>query len=432
MKSDLKQFPQAYFEAGDFYLRVGQFDEAVRQYEQGIQKDPDRKVAYMKHEIETYIRENKGDLAYARNNEILKIDPKDAEARGLEATFKLDKGEVTEAMTDLQSVVTAKPNNFVARFNLGRAHFARGEYEQARQEFDKAVELRPDYLPARLAQTQIALLRGDNEGAIHSADEILRLSPNSIQGKVMKASALQRMQKFDDARALLDPVLQKNPKQVEALLELGVLDLNQRKNKEAVDYFQRAYAASPDNIRGLLGESKAYLLDGQPAKSVELIQVESQKQPNRLDLMRELGNAQMAAGQFDDAIANYRNLLPKVKEPRALASLWASIAQAYRYKGDVQHSIEALEKSRQGVPDNPNVVTSLGMLYDEAGRRDVARKYYETAIRLDQNNPIALNNLAYLITESNGDLNEALTYASAPNRSFRTIPKSPTRWAGST
>jgi Flp pilus assembly protein TadD len=144
---------------------------------------------------------------------------------------------------------------------------------------------------------------------------------------------------------------------------------------------------------------------------VELIQVESQKQPNRLDLMRELGNAQMAAGQFDDAIATYRNLLPKVKEPRALASLWASIAQAYRYKGDVQHSIEALEKSRQGVPDNPNVVTSLGMLYDEAGRRDVARKYYETAIRLDQTNPIALNNLAYLITESNGDLNEALTYA---------------------
>jgi tetratricopeptide (TPR) repeat protein len=411
MKSDLKQFPQAYFEAGDFYLRVGQFDEAVRQYEQGIQKDPDRKIAYIKHEIETYIRENKGDLAYAKNNEILKIDPKDAEARGLEATFKLDKGEVTEAMTDLESVVTAKPNNFVARFNLGRAHFARGEYEQARQEFDKAVELRPDYLPARLAQTQIALLRGDNEGAVHSADEILRLRPNSIQGKVMKAAALQRLQKFDDAHALLDPVLQKNPKQVETLLELGVLAMNQRKNKEAIEYFQRAYAAAPNNIRGLLGESKAYLLDGQTAKSVELIQVESQKQPDRLDLLRELGNAQMAAGQFDAAIATYQNLLPQVKEPRALASVWSSIAQAYRYKGDVLHSIEALEKSRQGVPDNPNVVTSLGMLYDEVGRRDVARKYYETAIRLDQTNPIALNNLAYLITESNGDLNEALTYA---------------------
>jgi tetratricopeptide (TPR) repeat protein len=411
MKSDLKEFPQAYFQAGDFYLRVGQVDEAVRQYEQGIQKDPEHKVAYMKHEIEAFVRENKTDLAYAKNNEILKIDPKDPEARGLEATFKLDKGDVTEAMTDLQSVVTAKPNNFVARFNLGRAHFARGEYEQARQEFDKAVELRPDYLPARLAQTQVALLRGDNEGAVRSADEILKMNPASVQGKVMKAAALQRLQKFDDARAILEPVLEKNPKQVETLLELGVLNLNQRRNKEAIELFQRAWAAAPTNIRGLLGESKAYLLDGQVAKSVELVQTESQKQPDRTDLLRELGNAQMAAGQFDAAIGTYQSLLAKVKDPRVLAGVWSSIAQAYRYKGDVPHSVEALEKSRQGVPDNPSVVTSLGMLYDEMGKKDIAKKYYETALRLDQSNPFALNNLAYLITESNGDLNEALTYA---------------------
>ena len=65
-------------------------------------------------------------------------------------------------MSELQSVVTARPNNFVARFNLGRAHFARGEFEQARQEFDAASQLRPDYMPARLAQTQVALIRGDN------------------------------------------------------------------------------------------------------------------------------------------------------------------------------------------------------------------------------------------------------------------------------
>ena len=74
-------------------------------------------------------------------------------------------------MGELQSVVTAKPNNFVARFNLGRAHFARGEYEQARQEFDAAIQLRPDYIPARLAQIQVALLRGDNDAALHGADE---------------------------------------------------------------------------------------------------------------------------------------------------------------------------------------------------------------------------------------------------------------------
>jgi tetratricopeptide (TPR) repeat protein len=411
MKGNLKDFPQAFLQSGDFFLRVNQFDEAVKQYEEGIKKDPGQKNTYLKHEIEAYVRQNKLDLAKAKNEEILKSDPKDPEARGLKATFLLDKGEITQAMTELQSVVTAKPNNFVARFNLGRAHFARGEYEQARQEFEKAIELRPDYLPARLAQTQVALLRGDFDSAVRFSDEILRGNPNNVQGRVMKAAALQRLQKFDEARALLLPVVQANPNQVEALLELAVLDLNERKNKEAIDYFQRAYQSAPANIRGLLGMSKAYLADGQAEKSVDVIKAESQKYPDRQDLLRELGNAQMAAGHFDESVTSYQSLLSKAKDPRLQADVWSRIAQSYRYKGDVQHAVEALEKAHQGLPDNSNILTNLAMLYEEIGKNDVARKNYELAIKLDGSNAYALNNLAYLISESNGDLNLALTYA---------------------
>ncbi len=411
MKANLKDFPNAYLQAGDFFIRVNKFDDALKQYEEGIQKDPGNKNTYLKHEIESYVRQNKLDLAMAKNEEILKSDPKDPEARGLKATFMLDKGQVTQAMTELQSVVTAKPGNFVARFNLGRAHFARGELEQARQEFDKTLEIRPDYLPARFAQTQVALLRGDLDSAIRYADEILKLSPNAVQARVMKAAALQRQQKYDDARALLQPIVDKDPTQVEALLELGVLDLNQKKNKEAIELFQKAYAAAPGNVRGLLGQSKAFLLDGQVEKSVDLIKGEATKNPARMDLQQELGNAQMAAGQFDAAIGTYQGLIAKVKAPKAQAELWSRIAQSYRYKGDMQHAVESLEKAHQVSPDNGSIDTNLAMLYEELGKTDMARKYYEAAIKMDGTNAYALNNLAYLISESNGDLNEALTYA---------------------
>ncbi len=411
MKANLKDFPQAYIQSGDFFMRVNNFEDAIKQYEEGIRKDPAQKNNYLKHEIEAYVRQGKLDLAFAKNAEILKNDPRDPEARGLKATFMLDKGEITQAMTELQSVVTAKPGNFVARFNLGRAHFARGELEQARQEFDRAIELRPDYLPARLAQTQVALLRGDFENAIRYADAILRVAPTSIPGKVMKASALQRMQKFDEAREILAPIIAQNPTQVEALIELGVLDLNQKKNKEAIEIFQRAYAAQPNNMRGLLGQSKALLLDGQIDKSVDLIRAESQKNPDRMDLLRELGNAQMSAGQFDAAISTYQKLMAKTKDGRAQADLWSRVAQAYRYKGDIQHAVESLEKAHQGMPDSATIDTNLAMLYEEINKGDLAKKYYELAIKADATNAYALNNLAYLITESNGDLNEALTYA---------------------
>ena len=69
---------------------------------------------------------------------------------------------------------------------------------------------------------------------------------------------------------------------MDTLLELGVLDLNQKKFKDAQDVFRRAWEADPNNLRGLLGESRAYLMDNQPDKSVQLIETESKGRPANL------------------------------------------------------------------------------------------------------------------------------------------------------
>ncbi len=411
MKGDLKNFPNAYFQAGDFYLRVNDLDDAMKQYEEGIQKDASHKNTYLKHEIEAYIRTGKNNLAYDKNEQILKNDPKDPEARGLRATFMLDKGDVNTAMGELQSVVTAKPNNWVARFNLGRAHFARGEYEQARQEFEASLQLRPDYMPARLAQIQVSLLRGDVAGALHQADETIRIAPNNVEARVMKAAALQREQHFDEARAILNQIIEKRPKQVDTLLELGVLDLNQKKFKDAQDTFRRAWEADPNNLRGLLGESRAYLLDNQPDKSVQLVEAESKARPANLELQREVGNSELSAGQYDKALTTFQSLLAKVAEPKQQSGVWTLLGETYLRKGDVQQAINSLEKAHQQTPQNASLTTDLGLLYEMQNKPDIARKYYESSIKIDPNNALALNNLAYLISQSNGDLDVALTYA---------------------
>lgn len=420
MKGDLKTFPRAYFFAGDFFLRVGQIDEAVKQYEQGISKDSSNKIDYLKHEVEAYVRGGKADLAFEKNEQILKLDSKDPEARGLKATFLLDKGDVNTALGELQSVVTAKPGNFVARFNLGRAHFARGEYAEAKQEFDKVIEIRPDYLPARLAVTQIALLQNDFDGAIKSADAILKIFPNSPQGQVMKAAALQRQQKFGEARTLLESVIAKQPKQTETLLELGVLNLNEKKFKDAEGMFRRAWESSPTNLKGLLGIAESLLQQGQRDQAVKLVADEAAKNPTRADIKRELGNIQMRAGKYDDAIATFNAVLGQTKEPKSQADILTRIGETLARRGDLQKSIESLEKARQLDVGNASLPTNIAMMLEVQGKPADARKYYDLAVKADPNNAIALNNLAYLITETNGDLDLALTYA---QRAKQRLPK---------
>jgi tetratricopeptide (TPR) repeat protein len=133
---------------------------AIREYRDGIAKDPKKATTYQKRIIEVLMRQGKHAEAADLNAQVLKADPNDNDAKGLAATFLLDKGDINRALAELQAVVTRAPENPVARYNLGRAHAARHELEQARQMYQKAIELRPDYLIARLALAQLLVARG--------------------------------------------------------------------------------------------------------------------------------------------------------------------------------------------------------------------------------------------------------------------------------
>lgn len=412
LKANFKDYPQAYFTAGDFYLRLNDSAMAIKQYEEGEQKDSAHKVDYQKRVIEVLVREGKTAQAYDKNLEILKESPKDPEARGLKATFLLDKGDVSQALNELQAVVTARPENFVARFHLGRAHFAQQHYEQASQQFNKAIEIRPDYLPPRLALAQVALARGDNEGALKITDEISKLNPNSGAAKILAAAALMRLQRFDDSKKAMAGVLAANPKQPDTLLEMGVLNLMEKKYPDAVEYFRRGYEADPTNTRGLLGEAEAYLLMNKPDQALAVVQAEVNRFPNRNDLKRDLADMQFRTGQIDTAIQSYQSLLPVFKDnSKQSGDIHARIADAYIRKRNFPQAIDELKKAHELVPESTSVLNTLALLLENGGNHQDARKAYEQSLAKDPNNPEALNNLAYLMAETGGNLDEALTLA---------------------
>jgi tetratricopeptide (TPR) repeat protein len=119
----------------------------------------------------------------------------------------------------------------------------------------------------------------------------------------------------------------------------------------------------------------------------------------------------MGARQFDAAIETYSALLAKTNDQRLKGDLSSRLGEAYRYKGDFQKAIDNMEVAMKYLPDNAAIATNLALLYESGGNQQKARSYYERAIKIDANNPLALNNLAYLIAQTNGDLDLALRYA---------------------
>jgi len=87
------------------------------------------------------------------------------------------------------------------------------------------------------------------------------------------------------------------------------------------------------------------------------------------------------------------------------------IGETYRRQGDDTAAIKAFQQAREVLPDNIGVVMALAQTLDHAGRSTEAKQAYEAALKLDANNVVGLNNLAFLLAENNGDLDDALTKA---------------------
>ena len=82
-------------------------------------------------------------------------------------------------------------------------------------------------------------------------------------------------------------------------------------------------------------------------------------------------------------------------------------------------AVQAISQAEQALPGNSMVVNELGLTLQNAGRKKEARDVYEQAIKLDPQDGLALNNLAFLIAEGgNGDLDQSLTYAQRAKQSL--------------
>jgi tetratricopeptide (TPR) repeat protein len=420
LKSKAGEYSRAYLEVGDFYLRIGDGDSAVREYKEGGQKDSKNLATYQKRIVEVLMRQGKRAEAADVNAQILKDNPKDPDARGVAAALLLDKGDIAKALMELQAVVTRTPDNPVFRYNLGRAYAMHNDMEQARQQFQKAIELRPEYILARLALAQLQVARSDYEAALRSARAIIALDQQNASARLIESAALMGQKKYAESRQLLQDMLKANPSSTDAQFQMGVVNLAEKKYKDAEIAFRRAYELNPANTRGLMGVVETYMVQNKPEQATQLLESEIAKAPARTDFRLALGNVAVRTGRWDKAVAEFQKLLAgSEKGSKQQGEIYLRIGEAQRRKGDLNAAVSALQAARQTLPEDERVLSTLALALDAAGRWQEARQVYEATSKLYPQNAVVLNNLAFLIAEHGGDLDYALTIA---NRAKTLIP----------
>jgi len=173
----------------------------------------------------------------------------------------LRKGDRGGALIELRNVLQADPQSGQARLLLGKTLLANGEATAAEVELRKALDLKqPD--SSVLPWLARAMLDLQKQKLVLDQFNATKLNDRAAQDDldVALATALARMGKREQAKALIDDVLRHQPNHVAAILALARQDATEGRMDDAVAQINRATTLDPSNVEAWLTSAQIQLL----------------------------------------------------------------------------------------------------------------------------------------------------------------------------
>jgi Flp pilus assembly protein TadD len=161
------------------------------------------------------------------------------------------------------------------------------------------------------------------------------------------------------------------------------------------------------------------MVDKQPAKAIARVQEQIAKVPQNGDMYNLLSQLQGVTGDTANALASAEKAMQlNTNDPIAVVAY----TRALLTSGDAN---KAVAKWQQWTVDHPNdsqAFTVLGSLQEAQGNRDQAMASYKKALQIQPEQPIAANNLAYLMVETGQNTDVALSLAQIARRAMPNAP----------
>jgi tetratricopeptide (TPR) repeat protein len=400
-------FPRGRLDVGEFYGRIGNWPEAMHQFEEGQRANPKDRLLYQKRIVSALIAQNKSTEATHAVEALFKEEPKDPEVRRVWATLRLESGnpaDLDAAITEFKELAKLLPNDAVVHFNFARAWLGKRELENARLEFLEARRSQPEYVPALNALAAISLQQQRTTEAINYVGEILSYEPENIQAQLLGVSALATANRFGEAHTILANLQKLRPDDGNVQLQIGFLALAEKKYADAEKIFQRVHQTGVPDPRPSTGLAEVYSARQQYDRAIALLQEDLRKSPDSVELRAFLAYVAGNAGRHDLAISEYQTLLSK--EPQSI-ELHVRLGSAQLAKGDYEAAEAVLQSAQQLGPNQPEPALMLAMAQEKTGHVKEAMTNYRKVLQTQPDNGAALNNLSYLMAQ-NGDLDEAL------------------------
>jgi tetratricopeptide (TPR) repeat protein len=390
----------------NFLFQQGRHAEAIKEYERLAKQDPGDRAARSRL-VAAYESDARLPDAQKVLSAVLQANPKDLDALLQRGELFIAAGKHAEAEADLNQVLHLKPDSPEVHYVLARLNQARGSKLKQREEMIAVLRLNPSLLKARLELA--ASLVADN--AAQAALDLLDQSPGDQKRTVAVVQernwALLSMGRPAEARKGVDLAIGK-ARTPDLLLQDAILKIGAKRYAEARQSLHEVMKKDPEDLRALRVLVSSYTAQNQLSAAVAEVRAQAAAHPKSADVQYFLGSLLLETG--DRAQAKQAFTTAKAINPD-YAPADMSLAQIDLLQSNWKDARQELNSILAKKAENTLARQWLGMLEAAAGDSAAAIADFRKVIEAQPDNAKALNNLAYLLSESGNRTEEPLKYA---------------------
>jgi len=386
------------------------FDRALKVTDRMQAKSPGRPEPA---QLRAQVLALRGDLPAARASyeKALAIDANFYPAIDGLAALDFREGRPAAARARFQAVLAAHPQHFRAMVALARLDDLAGAPQAVvADQLAKAIAVKPDEVSLRRELVQFYRGKGDYKKALGVAQNAAAAMPGDPDALALLAGAQLTA---GDVHQAVDSYARLNalrPRTVKVLLGLAQAQLADKDVAGATATLAKAAALSPDSPEVVRASAQIDVLAGRPEAALAKARALQARQPKSADAFALEGDLEATSRHWAGAARAYRAALQRDPASTVLAQ---GLYRGLRASGDAAGS----DTFAAGwIADHPADVRFIFFMALQAITNQQfarAESYLRQGLRLDRDNAMAMNNLAWvLLAEKNP---EALQVAERAN-----------------
>ncbi len=394
-----------YYNLGQTYKVMERYDDAIKCFEHVLEKNPNDVLAH-NHLGCIYALQNNHEKALELFNKALRIDANHPIIHYNSATSYEAIGKYAEAEEAYENALRKKPGWIEAMVSLARLHRLCNHDDQAEDILRQAINLSYKNVELHTALGNLLLHKERYEEANDEFDKALSVDKTNVDALSGKITALEMLDRKEDAYDLLLQMEQVRPDDVNLTLQCAQFLMNMEKYNESSKRLRKILDIDPNNADALALLGEYLLINGEDTKALHCFEKAIKLKPENIKYRFDAARHLYKLGNFEAAELEMRYYLASESED---CEAWIYLGVIYSELAEIENAVKVFRKAQSLDKDNPALMSAVTRLHKQYPEDEAVTKLFESILNDASGSNSDLDNLGEAIAayeSSTGDYAE--------------------------